>query len=77
MPVSPGGLDLSIVVFDCIAANPKHMFASLKESGRAHAGTCARAGLGAALPVLRAFAHNGVFFLPLQASAQVTDSIPR
>ena len=24
-----------MVVFDCVAANPKHMFASLKESDRA------------------------------------------
>jgi hypothetical protein len=28
-------MDFSIDVFDCVAANPKHIFASLKESDRA------------------------------------------
>jgi hypothetical protein len=28
-------MDLSIDVFDCVAANPKHIFASLKERDRA------------------------------------------
>ncbi|MCX6676945.1 MAG: hypothetical protein NTU95_03250 [Methanothrix sp.] len=94
-------MDFSIDIFDCVAANPKHMFASLKEGDRAAVmpdtgavssgpspfwnigkrltDACGRshAGAGAAELVAWAFAHSGVFFLPLHASAQVMDSIPR
>ncbi|MFZ3148044.1 MAG: hypothetical protein WA137_03300 [Methanothrix sp.] len=45
-------MDFSIDVFDCVAANPKHMFASLKEGDRAAVMPCSGTVSGGPSPFM-------------------------